>query len=79
MPDIMTAHDLVGVNGEPERFLKNRLSISTHANSDIEFPKLWSRIGTSTLPVRKHSQTAMNDGSAVRAIVMGSNEKPPWE
>ena len=38
---------------------------------------LWSRMGKSTLPVRNRSHTAMSAGSAVNAIVSGSNAKLP--
>ena len=35
-------------------------------------------MGRCTLPVRRRSQTAVNCGSAVSAIVIGTNH-PPWE
>ena len=50
-----------------------------YAKSEMELPKLCSRVGSTTLPVRNRSQTAMNAGIAVNAIVSGSNANPPPE
>ena len=54
-------------------------SITAYNSRKAVLPKLCTRMGSSTLPVRTRSQTARNEGMAVSAIVIASSENAPPE